>query len=203
MFAAQVTNPPIDPLREGLVMSLLTFTGKARNLLDETPEHCRQLQEFPRPILTNDDIQRLRTVKRNDFKVAVLPALFAYSEEEPEKNLAAALDELVEAGERAIGGRSVAADPQRPRRFARHVAIPSLLATSALHHGLLKRPGGGLVSGIVVESGDREVMHFCLLWRWGQRDQPYMAFEGIQRLHADGDLPETTVEHSTTNTSPR
>ena len=71
---AQVTNPPIDPLREGLVMSLLTFTGKARNLLDETPEHCRQLQ-LPHPILTNDDMQRLRTVKRNDFKVAVLPAV--------------------------------------------------------------------------------------------------------------------------------
>ena len=73
---AQVTNPPIDPLREGLVMSLLAFTGKQRNLLDETPEHCQQL-ELPHPILTNEDMQRLRTVKRNDFKVAVLPALFA------------------------------------------------------------------------------------------------------------------------------
>ena len=87
---AQVTNPPIDPLREGLVMSLLAFTGKARNLLDETPEHCRQL-ELPHPILTNEDMQRLRTVKRNDFKVAVLPALFACSEEEPGKHLAEAL----------------------------------------------------------------------------------------------------------------
>ncbi len=59
---AQVTNPPIDPLREGLVMSLMTFTGKQRNLLDETPEHCRQLK-LPHPILTNDDIERLRAVE--------------------------------------------------------------------------------------------------------------------------------------------
>ena len=72
---AQVTNPPIDPLREGLVMSLMSFTGKQRNLLDETPEHCRQLK-LPHPILTNEDMERLRTVERDDFKVVTLPALF-------------------------------------------------------------------------------------------------------------------------------
>ena len=72
---AQVTNPPIDPLREGLVMSLMSFTGKQRNLLDETPEHCRQLK-LPHPILTNEDIERLRCVGRSDFQVATLPALF-------------------------------------------------------------------------------------------------------------------------------
>ena len=105
---AQVTNPPIDPLREGLVMSLLAFTGKARNLLDETPEHCKQL-ELPHPILTNEDMQRLRTVKRSDFKVAVLPALFAYSEEEPGKHLAEALAELVDAGRAGHPGRGLAA----------------------------------------------------------------------------------------------
>ena len=69
---AQVTNPPIDPLREGLVMSLMSFTGKQRNLLEETPEHCRQLK-LPHPILTNEDIDRLRTATRDDFKVVTLP----------------------------------------------------------------------------------------------------------------------------------
>ena len=64
---AQVTNPPIDPLREGLVMSLMAFTGKQRNLLDETPEHCRQLK-LPHPILTNEDMERLRAVKRERFQ---------------------------------------------------------------------------------------------------------------------------------------
>ncbi len=193
---AQVTNPPIDPLREGLVMSLLAFTGKSRNLLDETPEHCRQLL-LPHPILTNDDMQRLRTVKRNDFKVAVLPAMFDYSEEDPEKKLAAALDELVESGVRASqDGASLLIISDRDIS-PRHVAIPSLLATSALHHGLLERRMRS-AAGIVVESGDpREVMHFCLLLGYGANAiNPYMAFEGIYKLLADGDLPEgEPVEH--------
>ncbi|MGA2255707.1 MAG: glutamate synthase large subunit [Thermoguttaceae bacterium] len=187
---AQVTNPPIDPLREGLVMSLLTFTGKQRNLLDETPEHCKQL-ELPHPILTNEDMQRLRTVKRNDFKVAVLPALFAASEEEPGKNLAEALTELVDGAERAIqDGASLLIISDRDIS-PRHVAIPSLLATSALHHGLLERRLRS-EAGIVVESGEpREVMHFCMLCGYGANAiNPYMAFEGIYKLRADGDLPE-------------
>ncbi len=204
---AQVTNPPIDPLREGLVMSLLAFTGKARNLLDETPEHCRQL-ELPHPILTNEDMQRLRTVKRSDFKVAVLPALFAYCEKEPGKCLAEALAELVDAGERAIQeGASLLIISDRDISPGAPgtpgcVAIPSLLATSALHHGLLERRLRS-ETGIVVESGEpREVMHFCLLCGYGANAiNPYMAFEGIYKLRADGDLrpangcPEEPLEY--------
>ena len=72
---AQVTNPAIDPLREGLVMSLMTFTGKKRNILTETPQHCRQLK-LPHPVLTNEDIERLRSVKRDDFKVTTVSAVF-------------------------------------------------------------------------------------------------------------------------------
>ena len=194
---AQVTNPPIDPLREGLVMSLLAFTGRARNLLDETPEHCQQLQ-LPHPILTNDDIQRLRTVKRKDFKVVVLPTVFAYSEEEPEKALAAALDEMVESATQAIAdGASLLIISDRDIS-PRHVAIPSLLATAALHHGLLERRLRSSC-GIVVESGDpREVMHFCLLLGYGANAvNPYMAFEAIYKLRADRDLSEDdSVEES-------
>jgi glutamate synthase domain-containing protein 2/glutamate synthase domain-containing protein 1/glutamate synthase domain-containing protein 3 len=186
---AQVTNPPIDPLREGLVMSLLAFTGKQRNLLDETPEHCRQL-ELPHPILTNEDMQRLRTVKRNDFKVAVLPALFAYGEEDPGRHLAEALAELVDGAERAIQeGASLLILSDRDISPTQ-VAIPSLLATSALHHGLLERRLRS-EAGIVVESGEpREVMHFAMLCGYGANAiNPYMAFEGIYKLSADGDLP--------------
>ena len=79
---AQVTNPPIDPLREGLVMSLMSFTGKQRNLLDETPEHCRQLK-LSHPILTNEDMERLRTARRDDFKVVTLPAVFSATDADP------------------------------------------------------------------------------------------------------------------------
>jgi glutamate synthase domain-containing protein 2/glutamate synthase domain-containing protein 1/glutamate synthase domain-containing protein 3 len=193
---AQVTNPPIDPLREGLVMSLLCFTGKARNLLDETPEHCRQLQ-LPHPILTNDDLQRLRSVKHNAVKVAVLPAVFTYCEDDPGKKLAVALEELVNAGEQAIqDGASLLIISDRDIG-PKQVAIPSLLATSALHHGLLERRLRSAV-GIIVESGDpREVMHFCLLLGYGANAiNPYMAFEGIYKLRADDDLTEDEpVEH--------
>jgi glutamate synthase domain-containing protein 2/glutamate synthase domain-containing protein 1/glutamate synthase domain-containing protein 3 len=72
---AQVTNPAIDPLREGLVMSLMAFTGRKQNLLGETPQHCRQLK-LPHSILTNEDLERLRSVQRADFKVVTVPALF-------------------------------------------------------------------------------------------------------------------------------
>jgi glutamate synthase (NADPH) large chain len=193
---AQVTNPPIDPLREGLVMSLLAFTGKARNLLDATPEHCKQLQ-LPHPILTNEDMQRLRGVKRDDFKVAVLPAVFPYNEDHPGLHLAEALTGLIDAAERAIlDGASLLIVSDRDIS-PRHVAIPSLLATSALHHGLFQRHLRS-ETGIVIESGEpREVMHFCLLCGYGANAiNPYMAFEGIHKLRADGDLPEDEpIEH--------
>ena len=189
---AQVTNPPIDPLREGLVMSLMSFTGKQRNLLTESPEHCRQLK-LPHPILTNEDICRLRAVKQDDFKVATLPALFEADDPRPGHALRRALDRLVEAGEKAIReGASLLIVSDRGLTAAK-VPIPSLLATAALHHGLL---AGRLRSeaGIVVESGEpREVMHFCLLCGYGANAiNPYLAFEAIHRLRENGDLPQDT-----------
>ena len=136
-------------------------------------------------------MQRLRAVKRNDFKVAMLPAVFAYSEEDPGTHLAAALAEMVNAAEQAIrDGASLLIISDRDIS-PKQVAIPSLLATSALHHGLLERQLRS-ATGIIVESGDpREVMHFCLLLGYGANAiNPYMAFEGIYKLRADGDLPE-------------
>jgi glutamate synthase domain-containing protein 2/glutamate synthase domain-containing protein 3 len=190
---AQVTNPPIDPLREGLVMSLMAFTGKQRNLLDETPAHCRQLK-LPHPVLTNEDIQRLRCVGRSDFQVATLPALFDADENDPAGALRRALDELLEAAQRAIReGASLLIASDRDVTPER-APIPSLLVAGALHHGLLARRLRGEV-GIVIESGEpREVMHFCLLCGYGANAvNPYLAFEAIQKLHADGFFP-TDVE---------
>jgi len=88
--SSEVTNPPIGPLREGLVMSLMSFTGKQQNLLAETPEHCRQLK-LPHPILTNEDIMRLRAVKRNDWKAATVDAV---CDGDPEKALLIGLEKL-------------------------------------------------------------------------------------------------------------
>ncbi len=187
---AQVTNPPIDPLREGLVMSLMTFTGKQRNLLEETPRHCRQLK-LTHPILTNEDIQRLRLVDRDDLQVATIPSLFQVDENDSGGALQRALETLVDQAEEAIrNGASllILSDRNCSEKMA---PIPSLLATAALHHGLLNRRLRS-EAGIVVESGEpREVMQFCLLCGYGANAiNPYLAFESIQKLYADGYFPE-------------
>ncbi len=186
---AQVTNPPIDPLREGLVMSLMMFTGKRRNFLEETPEHCKQLK-LPHPILTNEDLQRLRSVQRDDFKVATVSALFDADTSDPGHSLKQGIDEMIDAAEREIkNGASliIASD----RDFSRTRApIPSLLATAALHHGLIKRKLRA-EAGIVIESGEpKEVMHFCLLSGYGANAfNPYLAFESLSHLQRQGEIP--------------
>ncbi|MCK4601980.1 MAG: glutamate synthase subunit alpha, partial [Phycisphaerae bacterium] len=187
---AQVTNPPIDPLREGLVMSLMSFVGKQRNLLAETPEHCRQLK-IPHPVLTNEDVARLRAVKRDDFKVTTVDALFDVDGEAPGKALERGLEDLVDACAAAIAdGASLIIISDRNFSDTR-AAIPSLLATAAVHHGLLNRKLCG-EAGLVIETGEaREVMHFCLLCGYGANAiNPYLAFEVLSDLHSDGEMPE-------------
>jgi glutamate synthase (NADPH/NADH) large chain len=186
---AQVTNPAIDPLREGLVMSLMVFTGKKRNLLTETPQHCRQLK-LPHPILTNEDIERLRSVAREDFRVATRMARFNADTADPGASLRQALESLIAGAERAIrDGASliVISDRGMSRTEA---PIPSLLATAAVHRGLLNHGLRG-EAGLIIESGEpREVMHFCLLCGYGANAiNPYMAFESLDELQRQGELP--------------
>ncbi|UCC98092.1 MAG: glutamate synthase subunit alpha, partial [Phycisphaerales bacterium] len=186
---AQVTNPAIDPLREGLVMSLMVYTGRKRNILGETPEHCRQLK-LPHPVLSNEDIERLRCVRREDFQVTTIPALF-----EPDKSngagaLRRGLESLVAAAEQAIkDGASLIIISDRSMNET-NVPIPSLLAIAAVHHGLLNRGLRG-EAGLIIESGEpREVMHFCLLCGYGANAvNPYMAFEILDELHRQRELP--------------
>ncbi len=192
---AQVTNPPIDPLREGLVMSLMTFTGKQRNLMEETPDHCRQLK-LPHPILTNDDVERVRTVKHKDFKVATLPMLFDATAPNPGKAIQGALDDLIDAAARAVVEDDVSLLIISDRDVSPTKApIPCLLATAALHHGLLERRIRS-ETGIAVESGEpREVMHFCMLCGYGAKAiNPYMAFEAIHKLHREGDFGDVELD---------
>lgn len=186
---AQVTNPPIDPLREGLVMSLMTFTGKHGNLLDEQPEHCRQLK-LPHPILTNDDMRRLREANHPHLKVATLSMLFPAHVDDPERALREAVENLVASAEKAIHeGASLLILSDRGVNGA-WAAIPSLLATAAVHHGLLQRGLRG-EAGLIIESGEpREVMHFCLLLGYGANAiNPYLAYEAIYHLYRNKDLP--------------
>ena len=187
---AQVTNPPIDPLREGLVMSLMGFTGKRRNLLEESPQHCRQLK-LPHPILTNEDIERLRTVSRDDFKVATISALFEPDRSKPGESLRRRLSQLLDEAERAVRDGACLIVISDRGCSDEKVPIPSLLATSAVHHGLLGRGLRGH-AGLIVESGEpREVMHFCLLCGYGANAvNPYLAFELLDELQQEGELPD-------------
>jgi glutamate synthase domain-containing protein 1 len=157
---AQVTNPAIDPLREGLVMSLMMFIGKKRNILEETPQHCRQLK-LPHPVLANEDIERLRTVQRDDFKVATVPAIFEANTPDAADSLRRGLNLLVEKSVSAIrDGASFIIISDRDASQTK-APIPSLLATAAVHQGLLNR-GLRCEAGLIVESGEpREVMHNC------------------------------------------
>ncbi len=186
---AQVTNPAIDPLREGLVMSLMMFTGRKPNILEETPQHCRQLK-LPHPILTNEDIERLRSVKREDFKVVTISALFDANVNDPAGSLRNGVDRLVKDAQNAVkNGASLVIISDR--FVSQSMApIPSLLATAAVHTGLLKA-GLRADAGIIVESGEpREVMHFCLLCGYGANAiNPYLAFECLDELQRQGELP--------------
>lgn len=185
---AQVTNPPIDPYREGLVMSLMSYTGKQRNLLEEGPLHCRQLK-LPHPILTNDDVERLRCAHRDDFKVATVDALFD-ARDDPRAALERGIDDLVSScSSRIEAGASLVIISDRKASSSR-AAIPSLLAVSAVHHGLMKLRLRG-EAGLVVESGEpREVMHFCLLCGFGANAvNPYLAMDAIALLRSRNDIP--------------
>ena len=189
---AQVTNPAIDPLREGLVMSLMNFVGKKQNILAETPEHCRQLK-LPHPILANEDIDRLRTAKRKDLKTASISAVFDINVPNVAASLRQALVGLVNSARQAIDkGVSliIISDRQASQTKA---PIPSLLATAAVHHGLLNRGLRG-EAGLIVESAEpREVMHFCLLCGYGANAiNPYLAFETLDYLQQEGELSPDT-----------
>jgi glutamate synthase domain-containing protein 1 len=186
---AQVTNPPIDPLREGLVMSLMMFTGKRLNILQETARHCRQLK-LPHPILTKDDIERLRTVSRDDFKVTTISAVFEPNGADSGEALRRGLYLLAEAAEKAVkDGACLVIISDRDSSETK-VPIPSLLATSAVHRALLNRGLRG-EAGLIIESGEpREVMHFCLLCGYGANAiNPYLAFESLDELHRQDELP--------------
>ncbi len=177
---AQVTNPPIDPLREELVMSLMSYLGRERNLLDETPQHCRQLK-LRHPVLTPEDIDRIRGSRHADLGSADLDILFPV--ENGAEGLRAALRRIGESAEQAIQDAAsllILTDRNMDRQNA---PIPALLAVSALHHHLL-RCGLRNQVGIIVESGEpREVMHFAMLIGFGANAVcPYTAMATARRL---------------------
>ncbi len=185
---AQVTNPPIDPIREELVMSLTSYIGTERNILEETPQHCHTLK-LTQPILTNRDLEKLRRVSWGDFLATTLPML--YRVEGGAKELERALDGLCRRASLAIrSGYTILilSDRGMDEDYA---PIPSLLALTAVHNHLVREETRTQVA-LVVESGEpREVMHFCLLIGYGASAvNPYLAIETLEDLANKGRLPE-------------
>ena len=174
---AQVTNPAIDSTREYSVMSLVNFLGREGNLLDEAPVNAHVLRQ-PHPILTNYDLERLRHVSVGDFQARTLPMLFKVHD--GPQGMITALDELNRRAEEAVReGYSLIILTDRGVDHD-HAPIPSLLATSAVHHHLI-REGTRTNVGLIIETGEaREVHHFCMLVGYGASAvNPYLAFETL------------------------
>lgn len=185
---AQVTNPPIDAIREELVMELTTYVGPEQNLLDETPKHANRL-ELEHPLLSNSQMEKIRHIARGLFKSQTVPLLFnPFKHHDMRNRLEEICTEAVDAVKSGIS-LLVLSDKGVDRE---HAAIPSLLATSAIHHTLL-RAGLRTKTGIIVETGEaREVHHFALLCGYGANAiNPYLAYETLAYLAEKGFLPPT------------
>ncbi|PLY02072.1 MAG: glutamate synthase large subunit [Desulfuromonas sp.] len=184
---AQITNPPIDPLREEIVMSLTQYIGPARNILMPGPEHCRML-EIDHPIITNDVLEQLRHSDLANFRGTTLSTLF--DAEDGVQGLEQRLEELFVEAEVAVdSGRTILVLSDRGV-CAEKAPIPALLALAAIHHHLI-RCGKRSQCSLVVETGEaREVHHFALLVGFGAAAiNPYLAFETLQSMVNQGMLP--------------
>ena len=184
---AQVTNPPIDPIREAIVMSLNSFIGPKPNLLDINAVNPPMRLEVAQPVLDFDDMARLRAIEQHTsgkFKSYELDITYplAWGHEGVEAKLASLCAEAVDAIQ---GGHNILIITDR-RMDRDNVAIPALLALSAVHHHLV-REGKRTTAGLVVETGSaREVHHFAVLAGYGaEAVHPYLAMETLAALHAE------------------
>ena len=184
---AQVTNPPIDPIREELVMSLVSFIGPRPNLLDLEGTSGLKRLEVSQPILSNDDLEKIRRIsdiEDNNFHAVTLD--MTWDAAEGAAGLAARLDELSAQAEHAIAHSHENIIILSDRNIsAERVAIPALLATAAVHHHLI-RAGLRTQAGLVIETGEaREVHHFCCLAGYGaEAINPYLAFDTVDALRS-------------------
>ncbi len=184
---AQVTNPPIDPIREELVMSLTEYIGAVgMNILTPSEGHCKMVR-LPQPVLTNTELDTLRNIRYKGFNTEVLPIL--YEKAKGAKGMADAIEDLCRQAEKSVeAGINYIILSDRGIDET-HAAIPSLLAVSAIHHYLVsvqKR----VQTALIVESGEiREVMHAALLLGYGASAvNPYMAFAVIDDLVKKGEI---------------
>ena len=194
---AQVTNPPIDPIREELVMSLTEYIGAVgMNILTPSEGHCKMVR-LPQPVLTNTELDTLCNIRYKGFNTEVLPILFEKSK--GAKGMAEAIENLCHEAEKSVDAGINYIILSDRGIDETHAAIPSLLAVSAIHHYLVsiqKR----VQTALIVESGEiREVMHVALLMGYGASAvNPYMAFAVIDDLVKKGEiqLDYETAQHN-------
>ncbi len=184
---AQVTNPPIDPIREGLVMALTNYIGSAsKNILEYSPAHCR-LIKFESPIVTNTDLGKIKDYRREEFTQVTIPMLYPVNE--GGEGMKKAIQEMCLAAEKAVDDQKnyiILSDRNIDKDMA---PVPSLLAVSAIHHHLIKTQKR-MQTGLVVETGEaREVMHYALLLGFGASViNPYLSFAAIDDLVKKGEI---------------
>ncbi len=186
---AQVTNPPIDPIREELVMSLVSFIGPRPNIFDLEGTARRKRLEVRQPILTNEDLEKIRSIGFMEERFDTRTLDITYPSDKGAAGMSDAVERLCERAEAAVhGGYNIIILSDRlvgPDR----IPIPALLATAAVHHHLIRK-GLRTSVGLVVETGEaREVHHFACLAGYGaEAINPYLAFETL--LSMKDEIPE-------------
>ncbi len=194
---AQVTNPPIDAIREEIITDTKVWLGAQDNILDPTPEICKRI-ELPHPILSNKDINRLKALSVEGFKTVTFPIFYDHSK--GGSGLKDALDELFEKVDRAIDEGAniiILSDKGFDEKLC---PIPALLAVSGLHHHLI-RNGKRMRVSIVVESAEpRETHHMATLIGYGASAiNPYMAYEAIGHMIREGELTGVDLDTAISN----
>ncbi len=201
---AQVTNPPIDPIREESVMSLETYLGGEKNLLEETPQHCQRLK-IKNPILTNEELEKIRQIKNKFFRIRTISTLF---EVNPALSTAKRLGDIRKGGVKK-GTTAFKKALDRICREAslaikngysfiilsdrgvneKYAALPALLAAASVHHHLIRKATRSQISIIVESAEPREVAHFALLFGYGADClNPYLAYETIKEMVKEKEL---------------
>ena len=189
---AQVTNPPIDPIRERLVMSLATFAGNNGNLLLEDPLTCHSVA-LKHPVLSNYELEKIRSIDTGLFQSKTIQCYFK-ADGKP-GSLQKGLDRICEYAVHAVEDGFKVLILQDRAIDSNHAPIPSLLATAAIHHHLIRKGMRGQV-GVIVEAGDVwEVHHFaCLVGFGATAINPYLALSSIRDLKESGKLQTTLHE---------
>lgn len=197
---AQVTNPAVDPIREEIVMSLESYIGRQKNILDETPRHCNKLR-VKDPILTDEDLEKISGINERGLKTKTISIIFSVSGDKTEdvESFIRTLDSVCVQAEEAIKEDYDFIILSDRGTDNANYALPVLLAVGAVHHHLVRRAIRTQI-GVVVESAEpREVHHFALLFGYGADCiNPYLAYQALKLLAAEKSLDtdiETAVEN--------